>query len=347
MSSSGTGPLPAKTSLLAVEGLSVGYATSSGWVPVVRDVSFTVGPSETVALVGESGSGKSTVGLAIMRLLPDTGRITSGSIHFQDRDLVAARETEMRRIRGSRVSMIFQDPLSALNPVLTVGRQIREMFTVHRKDSVREARQQTIELLRKVRMPDPERRYGQYPPQFSGGMRQRVVIAMALALNPALIIADEPTTALDVTVQERIMNLLGELIAGKRAGLLLITHDLAVVADRADRVYVLYAGKVMEAGPIREVYEEPANPYTLGLLQSVPTLAHVGADLSPIPGSPPDPEALPEGCPFEPRCQFAQSLCRTEMPTLREIRHGRFSACHFAEEVIANNDRTESRSATG
>lgn len=333
--------------VLAVEDLSVSYVSGSQQVPVVRDVSFTVGPAETVALVGESGSGKSTIGLAIMKLLPDNGLITNGKIQFQDWDLATASEKDMEAIRGAHLSMIFQDPLSALNPVLTIGRQIREMFTAHKRMSAAQAKRQAIDLLRKVRMPDPERRYGQYPQQFSGGMRQRVVIAMALALDPALIIADEPTTALDVTVQERILNLLGDLTATKRAGMLLITHDLAVVADRADRVYVLYAGRVMESGPIRELYEEPANPYTLGLLQSVPTLAQVDKALTPIPGSPPDPSRLPEGCPFEPRCPFAQDRCRSESPALREIRPGRFSACHFAEEVLAHNANARARSVAG
>lgn len=333
--------------VLAVEDLSVSYVSSSQRVPVVRDVSFTVGPAETVALVGESGSGKSTIGLAIMKLLPDNGRISDGKIRFQDWDLAKASEKDMEAIRGAHLSMIFQDPLSALNPVLTIGRQIREMFTAHKRMGVAQAKRQAIDLLRKVRMPDPERRYGQYPQQFSGGMRQRVVIAMALALDPALIIADEPTTALDVTVQERILDLLGNLTATKRAGMLLITHDLAVVADRADRVYVLYAGRVMESGPIRELYEEPANPYTLGLLQSVPTLAQLDKTLTPIPGSPPDPSRLPEGCPFEPRCPFAQDRCRSESPALREIRPGRSSACHFAEEVLAHNANARARSVAG
>ena len=321
--------------LLTVRGLRVRYRTASGPVEVIRDVSLQVGGSETVALVGESGSGKSTIGLALMGLVRGTaGEITDGEIVFDGEDLIAADEVAMRRLRGARMSMIFQDPLSSLNPVLTIGRQIRELFTAHRQLGRAEARRRTIELLRRVRMPDPERRYRQYPQQFSGGMRQRVMIAMALALDPGLIIADEPTTALDVTVSERIMELLGELTGEQGSGLLLITHDLAVVADRADRVYVLYAGRVMESGPIREVYEHPANPYTRGLLQSVPTPSQVGQRLTPIAGSPPDPGALPPGCAFAPRCPLARQQCTEQEPELREVAPGRFSACHFAEEVI-------------
>lgn len=334
--------------VLSVDSLSVEFVDGQSATRVVHDVSFEIGRGETVALVGESGSGKSTIGLAVMGLLPiGAGRIASGSISFRELDLVQADEQTMQQLRGSHVSMVFQDPLSALNPVLTIGRQVREMFTRHLKLPKKEAKARAIDLLRRVRMPDPEQRYGQYPQQFSGGMRQRVVIAMALALDPELIIADEPTTALDVTVQDRIMDLLSDLTGAQNAGLLLITHDLAVVADRADRIYVLYAGRVMESGRIRDVYDNPANPYTAGLLQSVPTLAQVGSALTPIPGSPPDPSVLPPGCPFEPRCVFAQAVCATERPDLREVRPGRYSACHFAEEVLtgdADSDRDDIRS---
>jgi oligopeptide/dipeptide ABC transporter ATP-binding protein len=321
--------------LLSVRGLRVSYRTATGPVEVIRDVSFTVGASETVALVGESGSGKSTIGLALMGLLRGTaGEVTGGEIRYDGQDLRSADESVMRKLRGAKLSMIFQDPLSSLNPVLTIGRQIRELFTTHRRSSRADAKRATIELLRRVRMPDPESRYRQYPQQFSGGMRQRVVIAMALALEPGLIIADEPTTALDVTVSDRILDLLADLTGEQGSGLLLITHDLAVVADRADRVYVLYAGRVLESGSIREVYERPANPYTQGLLQSVPTMDQVGHQLAPIPGSPPDPAALPTGCPFQTRCPYAKQRCTESEPELREVLPGRFSACHFAEEVI-------------
>ncbi len=331
--------------LLSVRSLAVEFATRGGPVRAVDGVSFDVGRGETVALVGESGSGKSTIGLAVMGLLPNgQGRVVDGQITFRGVDITHADERAMQRLRGAHLSMVFQDPLSALNPVLTIGRQVREMFTHQRGMSRAKARAAAIELLNRVRMPDAVRRYKQYPQQFSGGMRQRVVIAMALALDPELIIADEPTTALDVTVQARIMSLLGDLTSGRGSGLLLITHDLGVVAGAADRVYVLYAGRVMESGPIREIYESPANPYTVGLLKSVPTLATVGSALTPIPGSPPDPAARPAGCPFQPRCAFARDRCREESPALVEVRPGRFSACHFAEEVINSVQRNgESR----
>ncbi|MFV0452503.1 MAG: ABC transporter ATP-binding protein [Propioniciclava sp.] len=330
---------PDNAALLEVSDLRIAYTSTSGVVDVVRDVSFRVKRGETVALVGESGSGKSTIGLAIMGLLPPAGSVTAGTVRFEDQDLVGLSEDRWRRLRGAEISMVFQDPLSALNPVLTVGRQIAEVFTAHQQMSAAEAREKTLELLRRVRMPDPEQRFKQYPQQFSGGMRQRVVIAMALALNPRLIVADEPTTALDVTVQERIMDLLDELISDQESGLLLITHDLAVVADKADRIYVLYAGQVMESGPIRAVYDAPANPYTLGLLSSVPVPDQVGRALDPIPGSPPDPATLGPGCPFAPRCDVAADRCIRENPPLVEIAPGRFSACHFAKEV-ATDGRT-------
>jgi len=324
-------------SLLSVRSLAVEFNTAGGTLRAVDGVSFEVGRGETVALVGESGSGKSTIGLAVIGLLPSgQGRIVAGEINFRGADVTNADERTMQRLRGEHMSMVFQDPLSALNPVLTIGRQVREMFTHHRGMSRAKARVATIELLNRVRMSDAARRYKEYPQQFSGGMRQRVVIAMALALGPELIIADEPTTALDVTVQARIMELLGDLTRGQGTGLLLITHDLGVVAGVADRVYVLYAGRVMESGRIRDVYESPANPYTVGLLKSVPTLARVGSALTPIPGSPPDPALRPAGCPFEPRCAFARDRCREASPPLLEVRPGRFSACHYAEEVISS-----------
>lgn len=332
----GAGPL------LSVNSLAVEFSTPNGPTRALDGVSLQVARGETVALVGESGSGKSTLGLAVMGLLPrGQGQIVGGTITFDGIDIAQADEQTMRRLRGARISMIFQDPLSALNPVLTIGRQVREMFVHHRDMPRADAKTATIELLRRVRMPDPAQRYKQYPQQFSGGMRQRVVIAMALALDPDLILADEPTTALDVTVQARIMELLDDLTVGTGSGLLLITHDLALVAGSAGRIYVLYAGRVMESGPIREVYESPSNPYTVGLLQSVPTLARVGATLTPIPGSPPDPAARPPGCPFQPRCAFARDRCRTQDPPLLEVRPGRFSACHYAEEVLTSAQSTQ------
>jgi oligopeptide/dipeptide ABC transporter ATP-binding protein len=321
--------------LLSVESLAVEFATPTGPLRAVDGVSFAVERGETVAIVGESGSGKSTIGMAMMGLLPPgQGRVVAGKITFLGDDITHAVERTLQRLRGAHISMIFQDPLSALNPTLTVGRQVREVFTYHRGHSRAQARAAALDLLERVRIPDAARRYKQYPQQFSGGMRQRVVVAMAMALGPELIIADEPTTALDVTVQARIMDLLGDLTRGKGAGLLLISHDLAVVAGSADRVYVMYAGRVMETGRIRDVYTAPANPYTAGLLESVPTMSRVGAELTPISGSPPDPAARPTGCAFHPRCSLATDRCREETPALREVQGGRFSACHYAEEVL-------------
>lgn len=324
--------------VLSVDSLSVEYETDAGRVRVLDGVSLSVEPGETVAVVGESGSGKSTLALAVMGLLPSgRGRISGGTVHLQGQDITTMDESLGRKLRGERMSMIFQDPLSALNPVLTIGKQLREIFTHHREVRRSQARRAALELLRRVQIPDPERRYRQYPQQFSGGMRQRVVIAMALALDPELVIADEPTTALDVTVQARIMGLLGQLTGHQGTGLLLITHDLAVVAGSADRVFVLYAGRVMEHGPIREVYEAPANPYTAGLLASVPTLSRIGMALTPIPGAPPDPAARPAGCAFHPRCPLARDRCREEAPRPRQVTADRYSACHFAEEVLSGS----------
>ncbi|MQA81153.1 MAG: ATP-binding cassette domain-containing protein [Streptosporangiales bacterium] len=328
--------------LLSVRGLAVDFATARGPLRAVDGASFDVPRGRTVALVGESGSGKSTTGLAVMGLLPRAkSTVAAGSITFLGQDITAADDRVMRDLRGAHLSMVFQDPLSALNPVLTIGRQIREIFTRHRNMSTGQARDATIQLLHRVRMPDPERRYRQYPQQFSGGMRQRVVIAMALALEPELIIADEPTTALDVTVQARILALLRQLTGEQGSGLLLVTHDLAVVAESADDIYVMYAGRVMESGPIRAVYTRPANPYTVGLLASAPTLSRVDRPLRPIPGKPPDPTERPHGCAFHPRCPLATALCRDEQPALHEVAPGRMSACHFAEEVHAgDHDRS-------
>ncbi|MQA01956.1 MAG: ATP-binding cassette domain-containing protein [Streptosporangiales bacterium] len=336
MNAPGTQLRGGDANLLTVRDLAVDFTTGRGPLRAVDGVSFDVSRGQTVALVGESGSGKSTTGLAVMGLLPRTkSTVADGTVSFLGNDITAAHDKVMRDLRGAHVSMVFQDPLSALNPVLTIGKQLREMFTRHRGMSSRQAREAAIELLHRVRMPDPERRYRQYPQQFSGGMRQRVVIAMALALEPELIIADEPTTALDVTVQARIMALLRHLTAEQGSGLLLVTHDLAVVAESADQIYVMYAGRVMESGPIRPVYTRPANPYTVGLLASAPTLSAVDRPLHPIPGKPPDPTERPVGCAFHPRCPLATARCREEQPPLREIAPGRLSACHFAEEVHA------------
>lgn len=323
--------------LLEIHDLVVEFQTRNGTVRAVDNFSCHVQVGESVAILGESGSGKSQTCLAVMGLLPKpAARITSGEIRLRGKDLVALPAGELRRIRGESIAVIFQDPLSALNPVLTVGNQIGEALRRRRGLTRRAARTKAVELMKLVRIPDAERRIDDYPHQLSGGMRQRVVIAMALALEPALIIADEPTTALDVTIQKQIMRLLRELQEHRRMGLVLVSHDLGVVADAAERVIVMYAGRVVESGTLRSVYGAPAHPYTRGLMSSVPSVDHTEESLEPIPGAPPDPLNLPTGCAFHPRCSFATGRCRTERPSLREVAPGRVAACHFAEEVIAH-----------
>ena len=323
---------------LQVDNLHVAYRRGEDVLQAVRDVSFQVQRGETVALVGESGSGKSTIGFALMGLLPaGVGEVTAGSVQFLGADLDVTSEEELARVRGRKMSMVFQDPLTSLNPVLTVGKQLAELFSFHQKLSRRESWRRAVDLLRTVRIPDPERRARQYPQQLSGGMRQRVVVAMALAQNPQMVIADEPTTALDVTVQAHVMELLEDLAKQTGAGTLLITHDLGVVAAYARRVYILYAGSVMERGPIREIYQRPAHPYTVGLLQSVPRVAGEQQQLRPIPGSPPNIAEPVSGCPFNTRCPLATDRCRDEVPAMVPVAEGRESACHYAKEVYAGD----------
>jgi len=320
--------------LLRVEDLSVEFRTAAGATRVVDSVGFAVPRGGALGIVGESGSGKSMTSLAIMGLLPKGGTAT-GSIVFDGKDLLAQRESAMRRIRGDRIAMIFQDPLSSLNPYYTVGVQIAEAYRSHRSGvSARAAKKVAIEAMERVHIHDAARRADHYPHQFSGGMRQRIMIAMAIALDPAVLIADEPTTALDVTVQAQIMALLQELQEERQMGLILITHDLGVVADVADRIAVMYAGRLVETATVHELYAAPAHPYTRGLLESIPRLDQKGQTLAAIGGLPPNLMRIPPGCPFNPRCRMAQDVCRTDRPELREVVPGRFSACHFAEEVI-------------
>lgn len=329
-------PTEEATPALEVEHLRVAYRRGDDVLEAVRDVSFRVERGETVALVGESGSGKSTIGFALMGLLPaGVGEVTGGSVRFLGSDLDVTSEAELAQVRGRKMSMVFQDPLTSLNPVLTVGKQLAELFAVHQQLGRRESWRRAVDLLRTVRIPDPERRARQYPQQLSGGMRQRVVMAMALAQNPQMVIADEPTTALDVTVQAHVMELLEDLAQQTGAGTLLITHDLGVVASYARRVYILYAGSVMERGPIREIYQRPAHPYTVGLLQSVPRVAGEQQELRPIPGSPPNIADRIPGCPFTTRCPLATDRCRDEVLQMVPVAAGRSSACHYAKEVYA------------
>ncbi len=329
-------PTEEAAAALEVDHLHVAYRRGDEVLEAVRDVSFRVERGETVALVGESGSGKSTIGFALMGLLPaGVGEVTSGTVQFLGSALDVTSEADLSQVRGRKMSMVFQDPLTSLNPVLTVGKQLSELFTVHQKLGRREAWRRAVDLLRTVRIPDPQRRARQYPQQLSGGMRQRVVMAMALAQHPQMVIADEPTTALDVTVQAHVMELLEDLAKQTGAGTLLITHDLGVVASYARRVYILYAGSVMERGPIREIYERPAHPYTEGLLQSVPRVTGEQQDLRPIPGSPPNIAEPVAGCPFNTRCPLATDRCRDEVPQMVPVADGRDSACHYAKEVYA------------
>ncbi|MEU3343918.1 ABC transporter ATP-binding protein [Streptomyces sp. NPDC006700] len=321
--------------LLEVRDLYVEFRTRDGIVHAVNGVGYEVEEGETLAVLGESGSGKSVTAQAVMGILDvPPGRISGGRILFRGRDLLELKEEERRRIRGAEMAMIFQDALSALNPVLSVGDQLGEMFVVHRGMSRKDARARAVELMDRVRIPAARQRVGDYPHQFSGGMRQRIMIAMALALEPALIIADEPTTALDVTVQAQVMDLLAELRREYRMGLVLITHDLGVVADVADRIAVMYAGRIVESAPVHDIYKAPAHPYTRGLLDSIPRLDHKGRELYAIKGLPPNLQAIPPGCAFHPRCPMARDVCRTDVPPLYEVSESRVSACHFWRECL-------------
>ncbi|MFG3252769.1 ABC transporter ATP-binding protein [Streptomyces sp. NPDC048172] len=322
-------------SLLEVNDLHVEFHTRDGVAKAVNGVSYTVDAGETLAVLGESGSGKSVTAQAIMGILDmPPGRITGGEVLFQGQDLLKLPFEERRKIRGRKMAMIFQDALSSLNPVLSVGYQLGEMFRVHEGMSRKDARAKAVELMERVRIPAAKERVNDYPHQFSGGMRQRIMIAMALALGPELIIADEPTTALDVTVQAQVMELLAELQDEFNMGLILITHDLGVVADVADKIAVMYAGRIVETAPVHDLYRAPAHPYTRGLLDSIPRLDQKGHELNAIKGLPPSLLAIPPGCAFNPRCPMARDVCRADEPPLYEAGEHRASACHFWEEML-------------
>jgi oligopeptide/dipeptide ABC transporter ATP-binding protein len=323
--------------LLEVESLQTQFSTSGGVVRAVDGVSWDVQEGETVALVGESGCGKSVSALSVMRLVSaPAGRIVGGRILFKGRDLLTLSEEEMRRVRGREIAMIFQEPMTSLNPVLTIGRQLTEGLEIHLGMETKAARGRAAELLAMVGISDPERRLPQYPHQFSGGMRQRMMIAMALACNPSLILADEPTTALDVTIQAQILELLRDLARRLGVAMLIITHNLGVVARYADRVNVMYAGRIVERATARELYANPRHPYTLGLLKSVPRLdVPRRLRLDPIEGQPPDLTRLPAGCAFGPRCAFRVERCGVEAPPLIPIGDsGHVSACWETERVV-------------
>jgi dipeptide transport system ATP-binding protein len=310
--------------VLEVKDLHVSFATFGGQVKSVRGVTFDLHKGETIAIVGESGCGKSVTAKSIMGLIPNPpGKITDGKILFKGKDLAKLSDKELRKIRGADISMIFQDPMTALNPTLTIGEQIMEGIIQHQKLSKSEARKKALEMLDLVGIPSPESRLKQYPHQFSGGMRQRIVIALALVCEPEVLIADEPTTALDVTIQAQILDLFRDIQKKTGVSIILITHDLGVVAQVADRIAVMYAGKVVETGTRRDIFYDPQHPYTKGLLNSVPRLDIEGAELVPIAGSPPDLFAPPPGCPFVARCQFAMEVCEKVYPlkTKRSSEH--------------------------
>ncbi|MFF5291582.1 ABC transporter ATP-binding protein [Paractinoplanes globisporus] len=332
-------PLPGldpRAALLQVDDLHVEFRTRDGVAKAVNGAGFHLAAGETLALLGESGCGKSVTAQAIMGIL-DTppAHITGGQILYRGVDLLRVSEEDRRKVRANRIAMIFQDALSALNPVYTVGFQLAELYRKHRGMSRKDAKKRAIEALDQVRIPAARERINDYPHQFSGGMRQRVMIAMALALDPEVLIADEPTTALDVTVQAQIMGLLAELQHQRNMGLILITHDMGVVADVADRISVMYAGKVVEEAPVYDIYARPAHPYTKALLESIPRLDLKGQQLNVIRGLPPALTDIPRGCAFHPRCGYAREICRMDQePPAYQIAPHRIARCHFIREVL-------------
>jgi peptide/nickel transport system ATP-binding protein len=324
------------TPLLEVRNLRVRFDTRAGELPAVDGVSFTLSDREVLAVVGESGCGKSVTALSVMRLVPvPPGRITEGAIRLQGRDLLSLPEAAMRRVRGNEIGMVFQEPMTSLHPTLTIGAQIEETLRQHRRMSKTEAAARAIEMLRLVRIPEPEQRSREYPHQLSGGMRQRVMIAIALACQPKLLIADEPTTALDVTIQAQILALVRELQAQMGMAVLLITHDMGVVAESAHRVIVMYAGRIVEVAPVETLFQAPCHPYTRGLLASTPRLDGAEGRLMEIPGMVPSLRELGQGCAFAPRCRHATDRCRAEAPPLEDKARTHQVACWHADQLLA------------
>ncbi|TWA73994.1 peptide/nickel transport system ATP-binding protein [Azospirillum brasilense] len=325
--------------VLAIDGLSIGFQTRRGLLPAVRELSFSVRSGEMLAIVGESGCGKSLTALALLGLIPPPGRVTGGTVRLEGRDLLALDEGALRRVRGARIAMIFQEPMTALNPVLTVGEQIMEAILEHETVSRKAARERTLALLERVRIPDPERRFAEYPHRLSGGMRQRVMIAMALAGAPAVLVADEPTTALDVTIQAQILSLIDELRREQGTAVVFITHDLGVVSRYVDRVLVMYAGRKVEERDTRGLFADPLHPYTRGLIAAQPRAGAGAAGavrerLAEIPGTVPALAAMPAGCAFAPRCPLADARCVQAVPPPRRAGSG-LVACHHAGETHA------------
>jgi len=324
--------------LLEVRDLRTYFDTEDGEVKAVDGISFQLKRGESLGIVGESGSGKSVTNLAIIRLIPSPpGRIVSGQVLFDGVDILALKEADVRRIRGRRIAMIFQDPMTSLNPFMKISRQLMEITQLHLGHTKSQAYAHAVEMLETVGIPDARSRVDNYPHEFSGGMRQRVMIAMALSCEPELLIADEPTTALDVTIQAQILELIKTLKRSTGASVILITHDLGVVAGMTDHLIVMYAGKVFEQAPTAELFASPGNPYTKGLLRSVPDPTAQQGELYQIPGSPPDVAHLPAGCPFAPRCQRAEDICSHEFPPFVQLTAEHFSLCHFADDVYEDS----------
>ncbi|HZY11700.1 MAG TPA: ABC transporter ATP-binding protein [Beijerinckiaceae bacterium] len=329
----------ARAAVLSVQDLRTVFFTGRGLIKAVDGVSFDLKSHEVLAIVGESGCGKSMTALSVMRLIPDPpGRIVGGRVMLGNRDLLQLQESEMRRVRGNDISMVFQEPMTSLNPVMTIGRQISEAVRLHEDISKSAAADKAVDMLRLVKIPEPAQRAREYPHQLSGGMRQRAMIAMALACNPKVLIADEPTTALDVTIQAQILDLMLSMQQKLGTSIVLITHDLGVVAETAHRVVVMYAGKKVEEAGVEALFDEPLHPYTLGLMGSVPRLSLAGASesaarLQEIPGTVPSLVDLPAGCTFAPRCSFATDVCRAQFPPYEEKRPGHFAACWHSDRV--------------
>jgi oligopeptide transport system ATP-binding protein len=331
--------------ILSIRNLVVEFKTEDGIVHAVDDISYDVYPGETLGIVGESGSGKSVSTMSILGLIPQPpGRIASGTAMFKGQDLLKMKKKQLRQFRGDEVAMVFQDPMTSLNPVLKVGYQLAEAIKTHYpKEKDDRVKERVIDLLRLVGVPNPEVRYSQYPHEFSGGMRQRAMIAMSIANSPSLLIADEPTTALDVTIQAQVLEVLKNVQAETHAATILITHDLGIVAELCERVIVMYAGKIVEHGDVHTIFQHPRHPYTIGLMDSLPKLTEDEEWLRPIPGQPPSLINRPSGCPFHPRCFLSQGRlrCREEVPPLRPTDRGEDhgSACHFAEELIGRHSK--------
>ncbi|MFM9905591.1 MAG: ABC transporter ATP-binding protein [Pyrinomonadaceae bacterium] len=336
------------STILSVDGLKTYFHTEDGVVKAVDGVTFELKKGETLGIVGESGSGKSVANLSIMRLIQEPpGEIVDGKITFDGIDVRSLSINDVRKIRGKRIAMIFQDPMTSLNPFLKISKQLMEVTQLHLGHNKQQAREHAIKMLKLVGISDAEDRIECYAHEFSGGMRQRVMIAMALSCDPELLIADEPTTALDVTIQAQILELIKDLKARMGTSVILITHDLGVVAGMTEKIIVMYAGKVFEQATTKDIFATPANPYTKGLLRSVPDPAHEqGKELYQIPGLPPDVAHLPPGCPFAPRCERAADLCRTEFPPFVQINENHHSLCHFADEVYEESTK-ESSTAKG